>query len=141
QVPFLPDSIQPFRNTIMTGFTCFNGTEIGSNTKAQSNICLKTKDNNTLFVNLYIHFTMKWEEHQITVEQTTRFAKEDHTKLTNNGNGQFDLHVRVPHWATNGFIVTINGTEQQVDSTPGSYLKVSRNWKDGDVVELKMPFQ
>src|SRR5690606_28864667 len=33
------------------------------------------------------------------------------------------------------------GTEQQVDSTPGSYLKISRNWKDGDVVELKMPFQ
>ena len=140
-VPLLPGSIKQFGNPNMTGFTCCNGTAIESSTKLQSNIYLKSKDNKALFVNLYIPSTLKWEERQITVEQTTRFPKEDHTKLTINGNGQFDLHVRVPHWATNGFIVTINGTEQQVDSTPGSYLKISRNWKDGDVVELKMPFQ
>ncbi|MCK7556496.1 glycoside hydrolase family 127 protein [Chitinophaga sedimenti] len=35
----------------------------------------------------------------------------------------------------------INGKEQKVQATPGSYLKINRSWKDGDVIELKMPFQ
>ncbi len=30
---------------------------------------------------------------------------------------------------------------QKLEAKPGSYLKISRRWKDGDVIELKMPFQ
>jgi DUF1680 family protein len=30
---------------------------------------------------------------------------------------------------------------QKLQANPGSYLKISRNWKNGDIVELKMPFQ
>ncbi|MDX5479443.1 MAG: glycoside hydrolase family 127 protein, partial [Cyclobacteriaceae bacterium] len=28
----------------------------------------------------------------------------------------------------------------KLDYQPGSYLKLERNWKDGDTIELKMPF-
>ncbi|WP_315823959.1 beta-L-arabinofuranosidase domain-containing protein [Paraflavitalea speifideaquila] len=37
--------------------------------------------------------------------------------------------------------MTINGAVQKLQAKPGSYLKISRKWKDGDVIELKMPFQ
>jgi DUF1680 family protein len=47
---------------------------------------------------------------------------------------------QVPHWATKGFYVKINGKTQKVDAVPGSYLTLSRKWKNGDTVELKMPF-
>jgi len=47
----------------------------------------------------------------------------------------------VPHWATKGFFVTINGKNEKVKAAPGSYLTISRTWKDGDTVELRMPFQ
>ena len=70
----------------------------------------------------------------------TNFPKEDHTKLTINGKGKFDLKLRVPGWATNGFTVKINGKDQKVKATPGTYLSLSRKWKDGDTVELQMPF-
>ncbi|SFC92843.1 Beta-L-arabinofuranosidase, GH127, partial [Zunongwangia mangrovi] len=56
------------------------------------------------------------------------------------GKGKFDLKLRVPGWATKEFIVKINGKEESVEATPGTYLTLSRKWKDGDTVELTMPF-
>lgn len=140
-VPLRPGSIKQFGNPDMTGFTCCNGTAIESSTKLQNSIYFKSKDNRSLYVNLYIPSTLHWTERGVTVEQTTNFPKEDHTRLTVKGSGKFDLHVRVPGWATKGFFVTINGEAQKRSPEPGTYLKISRNWKDGDVVELKMPFQ
>jgi DUF1680 family protein len=92
-------------------------------------------------VNLYVPSTLNWTDKNVTVTQTTAYPKEDHTLLTIKGNGNFDLNVHVPHWATNGFFVKINGKEEKVKAEPGSYLTLSRKWKDGDRVELQMPFK
>ncbi|RKR05014.1 Ig-like protein group 4 [Flavobacterium sp. 90] len=140
-VPLRPGSVKQFGNAHMTGFTCCNGTAIESNTKFQNSIYFKSADNNALYVNLYVPSTLNWTEKNITVEQTTDFPNEDFTKLKIKGNGKFDLKVRVPHWATKGFFVKINGKEEKVKATPGSYLSLNKKWKDGDIVELRMPFQ
>lgn len=140
-VPLRPGSVKQFGNADMTGFTCCNGTAIESSTKLQNTIYFKSKDNQALYVNLYIPSTLKWTERKVTIEQTTNFPEEDETRLTIRGSGKFDIHVRVPGWATNGFFVKINGKEQQLRALPGSYLKITRSWKDGDIIELKMPFQ
>jgi len=140
-VPLRPGSIKQFSNADMTGFTCCNGTALESSTKLQNSIYFKSKDNQSLYVNLYIPSKLDWTERKIMVEQTTDFPKEDHTKLTIRGSGKFDLYVRVPGWATKGFFVTVNGAVQNLEAIPGSYLKITRKWKDGDAVELKMPFQ
>ena len=140
-VPLRPGSVKQFGNPDMTGFTCCNGTSIESNTKLQNSIYFKTKDNQGLYVNLYIPSTLDWTERNVRIEQSTNFPKEDNTRLAIKGSGKFDVHVRVPGWATGGFLVKINGEEQKLNARPGSYLKISRNWKDGDVIELKMPFQ
>ncbi len=130
-----------FSNADMTGFTCCNGTALESSTKLQNSIYFKSTDNNALYVNLYVPSTLKWTEKKITVEQTTSFPNEDHTLLTIKGNGKFDVNVRVPQWATKGFYVKINGKEEKVNAQPGSYLTLSRKWKNGDKIELRMPFQ
>jgi len=140
-VPLRPGSVKQFGNAHMTGFTCCNGTAIESNTKFQNSIYFKSADNNALYVNLYVPSTLKWTEKNITIEQTTDFPNEDFTKLTIKGNGKFDFKVRVPHWATKGFFVKINGKEEKVKAQPGSYLSLNKKWKDGDVIELRMPFQ
>ncbi|SDF75510.1 beta-L-arabinofuranosidase domain-containing protein [Chitinophaga filiformis] len=140
-IPLRPGSIKQFGNPDMTGFTCCNGTALESNTKFQHSIYFKSKDDQALYVNLYIPSTLQWTERGVTIEQTTDFPKEDNTRLTIKGSGKFDINVRVPGWATKGFFVKINGKEQALPAKPGSYLKISRQWKDGDVIELKMPFQ
>ncbi|KEQ28681.1 hypothetical protein N180_04605 [Pedobacter antarcticus 4BY] len=140
-VPLGPSSIKQFSNPDMTGFTCCNGTAIESSTKLQNSIYFKSKDDQALYVNLYIPSTLNWTQRNITIEQTTNFPKEDHTRLTIKGNGKFDINMRVPGWATKGFFVKINGKEQKLHAEPGSYVKINRKWKDGDIIELKMPFE
>jgi DUF1680 family protein len=140
-VPLRPGSMKQFGNGDMTGFTCCNGTAIESSTKLQNSIYFRSKDNQALYVNLYVPSTLDWTERKVTIEQSTNFPNEDNTRLTIKGSGRFDINVRVPGWATRGFFVKINGKEQKLAATPGSYLKISRTWKNGDVVELKMPFQ
>ncbi len=139
-VPLRPGSIKQFGNADMQGFTCCNGTAIESSTKLQNTIYFKSKDDQSLYVNLYIPSTLQWKERGIKIEQQTNFPKADHTSLTIRGNGKFDLRVRVPSWATKGFFVTVNGVDQKIAADPGTYLSIQRNWKDGDVVKLKMPF-
>ncbi|MGE5420836.1 MAG: beta-L-arabinofuranosidase domain-containing protein [Chloroflexota bacterium] len=140
-VPLRPGSVKQFGNAAMKGFTCCNGTALESNTKLQNSIYFRTPDNNVLYVNLYVPSTLKWTEKNLTITQTTAYPKEDRTRLTINGTGRFDLKVRVPHWATKGFFIKINGKDEKVKAVPGSYLTLSRTWKDGDTVELRMPFQ
>lgn len=140
-VPLRPGSVKQFGNAHMTGFTCCNGTAIESNTKFQNSIYFKSADNNALYVNLYVPSTLNWTEKNVTIIQTTDFPKQDFTKLTIKGNGKFDVKVRVPHWATKGFFVKINGKEEKVKAQPGSYLTLNRKWKDGDTIELRMPFE
>ncbi|WP_321343822.1 beta-L-arabinofuranosidase domain-containing protein [uncultured Draconibacterium sp.] len=139
-VPLRAGSVKHFSNAHMDGFTCCNGTALESNTKLQNSIYFRSADNDALYVNLYVPSTLKWTDKNITVTQTTAYPKEDNTTLTISGSGKFDLNVRVPHWATEGFFVTINGKKEAVDAEPGSYLTISRKWKDGDKVELRMPF-
>lgn len=140
-VPLRPGAIKQFGNPKMDGFTCCNGTALESSTKLQNSIYFKSIDNQALYVNLYIPSTLTWKEKNVTIEQTTSFPNEDHTLLTIKGEGKFDLNVRVPHWATKGFFVKINGKDEKVKAVPGSYLTLNRKWKNGDTIELRMPFQ
>ena len=45
----------------------------------------------------------------------------------------------VPRWATRGFQVRINGRDEAVTATAGSYLTLARTWRDNDTIELRMP--
>lgn len=140
-VPVRPGSEKRFGNPDMTGFTCCNGTALESSTKLQNSIYFKSQDNSVLYVNLFVPSTLEWTEKNITVEQRTAFPNEDNTQLTINGKGKFDLKIRVPQWATKGVSVKVNGKEEKVEVIPGTYLTLSRKWKDGDVIDLQMPFE
>lgn len=139
-VSLRPGSSKQFGNPDMKGFTCCNGTAIESSTKLQNSIYFKSLDNNDLYVNLFIPSTLDWKEKNVKIEQVTSYPKEDQTRLNIHGNGKFTVHVRVPGWANKGFFVKINGKEQKFKATPGSYLAIQRDWKDGDHIELTMPF-
>ncbi|MCA5003813.1 glycoside hydrolase family 127 protein [Sphingobacterium sp. WQ 366] len=139
-VPLRPGSVKQFGNPNMTGFTCCNGTAIESNTKLQNAIYHRSIDNKSLYVNLYVPSILNWKERNVIIEQTTNFPKEDHTRLTIKGKGNFKVNVRVPHWAKKGFKIKINGKQETVNAQPGTYLSLQRNWKNGDIIDLQMPF-
>jgi len=139
-VPLNPGARKGFGNADMSGYTCCNGTALDSNTKLQDTIYLRSDDGGALYVNLYIPSRLHWAERDVVVEQSTRFPYSDRTTLKIAGGGAFDLRVRVPRWAVRGFDVRLNGVAQAVEAVPGSYLSLGREWNDGDVIELRMPF-
>ncbi len=138
-VPLNPGARKSFGNARMDGFTCCNGTALESSTKLQDSIYFRAADDSALYVNLYVPSTLTWAYKQVTVKQSTNFPYSDTTTLTLSGGGAFAVYVRVPAWATQGFIVKINGKQQSVKASPGSYLNLGRTWKDGDIIEMKMP--
>jgi DUF1680 family protein len=50
----------------------------------------------------------------------------------------FDLLLRIPGWADRASI-SVNGTDAGVTATPGTFAKISRAWKKGDVITLDIP--
>jgi DUF1680 family protein len=139
-VPLNPAARKQFGNAHLDGFTCCNGTALESNTKLQDSIYFHSADNRELYVNLFVPSELKWAERKVTLTQRTDFPYADRTRLTVSGGGSFALKVRVPGWATQGFTITVNGRPRKLAVTPGSYVTVGTKWKDGDVIELQMPF-
>jgi DUF1680 family protein len=139
-VPLNPGAQKRFGNADMKGFTCCNGTALESNTKLQDSIYFRSADNRTLYVNLFVSSTLTWRDRNIVVQQTTDFPYADTTRLVVTGNGRFDVQIRVPRWATRGFFVKINGRDETVKATAGTYLTLARTWRDHDTIEVRMPF-
>ena len=139
-VSLRPGSIKQFSNPEMRGFTCCNGTSIESNTKLQNTIYFKSKDNQALYVNLFVSSVVQWKERDIIITQKTSFPKEDKVRFIVEGSGEFDLNIRIPRWASRGVYIKINDEDVQVDALPGSYLTLRREWQGIETVELHIPF-
>jgi DUF1680 family protein len=139
-IPLNPAARKQFGNPTMDGFSCCNGTAIESGTKLQDSIYFHSKDDKALYVNLFVPSTLKWTERKVVLTQLTSFPYEDTTRLAFIGGGKFDLKIRVPRWATRGFNVKINGQPKTVNAVPGTYLTLTQDWKDKDMIELQMPF-
>ncbi|MET8976734.1 beta-L-arabinofuranosidase domain-containing protein [Streptomyces sp. NPDC004539] len=123
------------------GTTCCEGTGMESATKYQDTVYFVAADGSALYVNLFSPSTLEWTAKGVTVSQVTRFPFEQGTTLTVRGSGRFELRLRVPVWAVAGYRVTVNGQAVSGNPVPGSYFAVSREWRDGDVVRVEVPFR
>ena len=50
------------------------------------------------------------------------------------------LHFRIPGWCK-GASLTVNGEAVSAEAAAGTYLAVGREWRDGDVAELRLPME
>jgi hypothetical protein len=93
-----------------------------------------------LFVNLYIASRIDWPEQGLALRQETAFPDRPATRLVFEADADTALQIRYPSWATSDEAsVRINGKPQNVSAAPGSYIRLERAWKKGDVVELELP--
>ena len=94
-----------------------------------------------LSVNLFIASRLNWKKKGVVITQETSFPYSEQTRLTVNtrGSKKFNLRVRCPEWAQDGFSVKVNGKPVVTSAEPGSYVSVQRKWKNGDVVEVSLP--
>jgi DUF1680 family protein len=127
-------------STDYNSFWCCQGTGIETFTKLMDSIYFFS--GTTLLVNLYTPSTLTWSERGITVTQSTNYPVGDTTTLTVTGSvsGSWTMRLRIPAW-TQGATVSVNGTAQSIDTTPGTYATLTRNWTSGDTVTLRLPMR
>jgi DUF1680 family protein len=120
-------------------FWCCVGTGLENHAKYADTIYFQSDD--ALFVNLYIPSELNWKERGLNLRQTTRFPDEGTTRIAFAVDRpvRLTLRVRHPSWAASGFTVAINGLPQPVESRPGSYVSIVREWKTGDTVDIGLP--
>ena len=96
-----------------------------------------------VYVNLYLPSTLRWQSRgaQIALRQTTDYPYTNHIRLdvTASRPTEFSVFLRIPAWAR-GASLTASTLRDSKQLAPGSFAELRRTWKNGDAIELELPF-
>lgn len=119
--------------------TCCGGTGAENHVKYQEAAYFVS--DNTLWVGLYLPTEARWDAKGIDIRQECEWPAQTTRISISGGKARFALKLRVPYWATDGFTIRLNGETVAKGCAPSTYVTISeRLWKEGDVVEVDMPF-
>jgi uncharacterized protein len=137
-VPLEPGMYKTF-GTPFDAFWCCTGT--GSEEYSKLTDSIYFHDDGNLYVNLFVPSTLDWKERGLKLRQTTKFPDDDRITLTLDSapSSATALKIRVPYWATQGAVYSINGDQQTVSPAPSTYVTLDHAWKTGDVITIDMP--
>jgi hypothetical protein len=122
-------------------FWCCVGT--GMENPARYGEAIYARGGDALYVNLFLASEMRWREQGLVLRQDTAFPDEGHARLMLRLERpvRLTLHIRRPSWAGDGFAVSVNGARQNPVAAPGSFEPVTREWRDGDVIDVTLPMR
>jgi hypothetical protein len=120
-------------------FWCCTGTGVENHGKYGDSIYFHNQSQ--LYVNQFIGSELDWKEKGLRVRQESRFPDEQQSRIAIHCAKpvELELKIRHPDWARKGFEIAVNGQEVEAGE-PGSYVSIKREWKDGDQIEIKMPY-
>lgn len=105
------------------------------------NLVYATPDNGMAFV-MYAACTADVkvaDNKKVTVTETTNYPFDEKITITiDKGKAEFPLYLRIPTWTKNAEVY-VNGEKQTVAPVSGKYYCISREWKKGDSVSLRVP--
>jgi DUF1680 family protein len=128
-------------NSEYDSFWCCTGTGVEEYSKANEPIYFE--DAQGIYVNLFIASELTASNSGITLRQQTRFPEEDVTIIIVDlaPARETTIRVRVPSWTASGGLATLNGKPLDAFAAPGSYLAITRVWKPGDRIDVRLPMQ
>lgn len=96
---------------------------------------------NRVYVHLYHDNTVSLEVNgrSLTLEQSTRYPWDETVKLTVGVDNPIpvDIALRIPGWCYE-YELSVNGEKQDAVALENGYAIVSREWADGDTIELTL---
>lgn len=130
-------------------FWCCVGT--GLENHARYGELVYTAEGGEAFVNLFIASRLSLPEQSLVLEQTGTAPYDDEVRLV-VGEAPADpvaIHIRVPGWHEGTPNVRINGappegdpapltTRGRADGQPLTYVRLERQWREGDTVTLRL---
>jgi len=122
-------------------FWCCMGTGMESHSKHGDSIYWRC--GSELFVNLFIPSTLDWTApggQHTRLRMTTDYPFGDTVRITVTQRQHSDpltVSLRIPAWCA-GPSVTVND-RGVADAPSGGYVRMTRTWKSGDVIALRLP--
>ena len=100
-------------------------------------------DSDGVYVNLYVPSTVKWTGSNgahLALTQSGGYPLDGNVALVVKASKaeNFALRLRIPAWADAGAVIQVNGLPVNAPVTKG-FAAITRKWKDGDRVELRLP--
>ncbi len=77
---------------------------------------------------------------EVTLTEKTRYPFEEQVQFTMGMQQpvKFPFYLRVPGWCKSAS-VKLNGKEVKLNAAGGSYIRLEREWKDGDQIVVSLP--
>lgn len=128
-------------------FTCCVGTGMENHAKYGESIYYQSHKQNgesdALYVNLFIPSELNWKEKNTRITQQTDFPESGTIQLTIDPMNPviFSLYIRQPAWAGKRAQVLVNGHVQTNVEEKDGYLRIRRQWKEGDKVEWRFEME
>jgi uncharacterized protein len=122
-------------------FWCCTGTGVEEYAKLTDSIYWR--DDEGLYVNLFVASELNWPEKGLRLKQETAFPDAEATTLTIGAAPltALAIRLRVPGWLASAPAVRLNGETLAASAAPGSYLTLTRSWKAGDRIEMELPMR
>ena len=97
-------------------------------------------DEQTLWINQFVASEVTWARKDVRLTQRTNFPQEQQTSLSVHctAPAEFTMKLRVPTWVV-GARCTLNGQEMASGADGSGYITITRNWRNGDTIELTLP--
>ena len=96
-----------------------------------------------VYVNLYLPSTLRWNDRgaQFALRQSTSYPYDSQIRLdvTASSPAEFSVFLRIPAWAR-GASLTTSGMRDSRQLEAGTFAEIRRQWKNGDRIELDLPF-
>jgi uncharacterized protein len=126
-------------NTEDRTFWCCTGSGVEEYSKLNDSIYWR--DDEGLYVNLFISSELDWKEKGFGLRQETKYPALQNTAVTvtSAGTGDLAVRLRIPGWLRTAPTVKLNGRVLDASAAPGGYLALKRKWKAGDRIELDLP--
>ncbi len=92
-----------------------------------------------IYVNMFAPSLVRWKDVKLT--QETLYPAEDSTLLRIEipQPRQFTVKVRIPGWLRQPAQIKVNGATVPVAAAAGSFAAITRRWKNGDRIEVRLP--
>lgn len=77
---------------------------------------------------------------EVTITSTTRYPFEEtiRMRVAIGRAAEFPLYFLIPEWASGA---TFKVGKDAIKGQPGKYVRVEREWRDGDSIEIKLPMR
>lgn len=143
---YFPSGDPDVYSTDYADFTCDTAT--GMETQGKFGDTIYSRDDQGVFVNLFIASEVTCSDQGIKLRQTTGYPDEPATRLTVvSGAARMAIRVRVPAWTAGPPRVVLNGATLPVADVfaggggAGGWIAVTRSWRPGDWLEVALPMR